>query len=79
MRILAIGLGGAGCRIVNSLYATDRRSSKVVCVQALAIDVNSDTLAQLGSLPENAKLFFPPIDPELQTGQMEGNTSDRNN
>ena len=66
MRILAIGLGGAGCRIVNSLYATDRRSSKIICVQALAVDVNSDTLAQLGSLPENAKLFFPPFDPDLQ-------------
>jgi len=65
MRILAIGLGGAGCRIVSSLYATDRRSSKVICVQALAIDVNSDTLDQLGNLPENAKLFFPPLDPEL--------------
>jgi len=65
MRILAIGLGGAGCRIVNSLYATDRRSSKVACVQALVIDVNSDTLAQLGSLPDGAKLFFPPVDPDL--------------
>ncbi len=65
MRILAIGLGGAGCRIVNSLYATDRRSSKVACVQALAVDVNSETLAQLGSLPENAKMFFPPLDPDL--------------
>ncbi len=65
MRILAIGLGGAGCRIVNSLYATDRRSSKVACVQALAVDVNSETLDQLGNLPENAKLFFPPLDPDL--------------
>lgn len=73
MRILAIGLGGAGCRIVNSLYATDRRSSKVICVQALAIDVNSDALAQLGSLPENAKLFFPPFDPELHP-EEEGDT-----
>jgi tubulin-like protein CetZ len=65
MRILAIGLGGAGCRIVNSLYTTDRRSSKVACVQALAIDVNSETLDQLGSLPSDAKLFFPPFDPDL--------------
>ena len=65
MRILAIGLGGAGCRIVNSLYATDRRSSKVACVQALVIDVNSDTLAQLGSIPDDAKLYFPPFDPDL--------------
>ncbi len=73
MRILAIGLGGAGCRIVNSLYTTDRRSSKIICVQALAIDVNSETLAQLGSLPENAKLFFPPFDPDLHP-EEEGDT-----
>jgi len=66
MRILAIGLGGAGCRIVNSLYTTDRRSSKVVCVQALVIDVNAETLSQLGGLPDSAKLFFPPIDLDLQ-------------
>jgi len=67
MRILAIGLGGAGCRIVNSLYATDRRSSKVVCVEALAIDVNAETLAQIGNMPDTAKLFFPPIDMDIQT------------
>jgi cell division GTPase FtsZ len=67
MRILTIGLGGAGGRIVNSLYTTDRRSSKVVCVQALAIDVNADALARLGGLPDSAKLYFPPIDLELQT------------
>jgi hypothetical protein len=71
MRILAIGLGGAGCRIVNNLYATDRRSSKVECVQALAVDVDTDTLTQLNGLPETAKLSFPPLDPEIQTGQME--------
>ncbi len=66
MRIFAIGLGGAGCRIVNSLYTTDRRSSKVVCVQALAIDVDADTLAHLEGLPDSAKLFFPPIDMDIQ-------------
>ncbi|MCK9590912.1 MAG: tubulin/FtsZ family protein [Methanoregula sp.] len=69
MRILAIGLGGAGCRIVNSLYTTDRRSSKVVCVEALAIDVHADTFAQMGGLPDNAKLFFPPVDTDLQINE----------
>jgi len=73
MRILAIGLGGAGCRIVNGLYTTDRRSSKVVCVQALVIDVNAETLAQMGGLPDSAKLFFPPFDPDIQT-EVGGNT-----
>lgn len=75
MRILAIGFGGAGCRIVNNLHATDRRSSKVLCVQALAIDVDSDTLAQLESLPENAKLFFPPLDPVLHPEEERENVT----
>jgi cell division GTPase FtsZ len=65
MRILAIGLGGAGCRIVSHLYSTDRRSSKVACVKALAVDVDSDTLAHLVDLPENAKIFFPALEPEV--------------
>ena len=73
MRILALGLGGAGCRIVNSLYTTDRRSSKVACVQALAIDVHADTLSQLEGLPENAKLFFPPLDQGIHP-EEEGET-----
>lgn len=62
MRILAIGLGGAGGRIVNHLYRTDRRSSKVACVQALAVDVDEDAIKRLTDLPENAKIFFPPLD-----------------
>ncbi|MDP3562912.1 MAG: tubulin/FtsZ family protein, partial [Methanoregula sp.] len=62
MRILAIGLGGAGCRIVNSLYAVDRRSSNVACVKAFAVDVDEATLSQLKGLPEDAKIFFPALD-----------------
>ena len=62
MRVLAIGLGGAGGRIVDMLYRTDRRSSKVACVQALAIDVDADSLSQLNGLPDTAKIFFPLID-----------------
>jgi cell division GTPase FtsZ len=64
MRIIAIGLGGAGCRIIDSLYATDRHSSKVACIQALAVDVDETTLKQLKALPDSEKLYFPPFDPE---------------
>ena len=73
MQILAIGLGGAGSRIASSLYTADRRSSKVACVQALAIDVDGDTLAKLGDLPENAKVYFP----ALEAGSLDnmGNTN----
>jgi len=62
MRILAIGLGGAGGRIVNHLYRTDRRSSKVACVQALAVDIDPDAMEKLADLPGNAKVCFPPVD-----------------
>ncbi|MGP8255288.1 MAG: cell division protein [Methanoregula sp.] len=65
MRILAIGLGGAGCRIANALYANDRRSSKVTCVQALAVDIDGETLAQLQGLPEQAKIGFTAVEPDF--------------
>ncbi|MFA6332280.1 MAG: hypothetical protein WCX22_04955 [Methanoregula sp.] len=63
MRIVAIGLGGAGCRIVDSLYSIDRHSSKVACVQVLAVDVDETTLQQLGGVPDTQKLYYPPFDP----------------
>ncbi|MBP2146558.1 cell division GTPase FtsZ [Methanofollis sp. W23] len=62
MRVLAIGLGGAGNRVVNRLYDHDRRS-KVFCMSALAIDLDANTLLQLDTLPSEAQVFFPPIDP----------------
>jgi cell division GTPase FtsZ len=65
MRIIAIGIGGAGCRIVNSLYAIDRKSSKVACVQALAIDVDETTVKQLTALPENARMCFSALEPGI--------------
>ncbi|MCK9580129.1 MAG: hypothetical protein M0Q92_06725 [Methanoregula sp.] len=65
MRIVAIGLGGAGCRIVDSLYSTDRKSSKVACIQGLAVDVDEKTLKQLTALPESSRLYFPAMDPEI--------------
>ncbi|WP_292371074.1 hypothetical protein [Methanoregula sp. UBA64] len=65
MRILAIGLGGAGCRIADALYANDRKSSKVTCVQAFAVDTDNETLARLWALPEHARIGFEPLDAGL--------------
>ncbi|MGA2161851.1 MAG: hypothetical protein ABSG28_06625 [Methanoregula sp.] len=71
MRIFAIGVGGAGCRIANALYANDRKSSKVACVQALAVDIDSDTIAQMQALPERAKICFMDIEPGRSPGETE--------
>ncbi|MDD1683383.1 MAG: tubulin/FtsZ family protein [Methanoregula sp.] len=72
MRIIAIGIGGAGCRIVNSLYAIDRKNSKVVCVQGLAIDVDEETIKQLTALPENARMCFSALDPGIPDSRGAG-------
>jgi len=61
MRVLAIGLGGAGSRVVDSLYDHDRRS-RVYCMNAVAIDIDPNSLIQLRHLPDHARIFFPRID-----------------
>ncbi|MGC9434465.1 MAG: tubulin/FtsZ family protein [Methanomicrobiales archaeon] len=63
MRVLAIGLGGAGSRIVDRLHEHDRRS-RLGCMHAVAVDTDPNTLMQVSDLPESARLYFPSIDPE---------------
>ena len=62
MRVLAIGLGGAGSRIVDVLYGQDLAGA-IHCMAALAVDFDIDTLMRLKHLPSNARIHFPPIDP----------------
>jgi tubulin-like protein CetZ len=62
MRVLAIGLGGAGARIVDALYGQDLQGS-VHCMSALAVDFDLDTLMRMKHLPSIGRIHFPPIDP----------------
>ena len=62
MRVLAIGLGGAGARIVDTLYGQDLQGC-IHCMAALAVDFDVDSLMRLKHLPSSAKIHFPPIDP----------------
>ncbi|HOI12879.1 MAG TPA: tubulin/FtsZ family protein [Methanoculleus sp.] len=61
MRVLTIGIGGAGSRVVDNLYDHDRRS-KVCCMSAVAIDIDPNSLLQLRHLPNPARIFFPRVD-----------------
>ncbi|MDD1676506.1 MAG: cell division protein, partial [Methanomicrobiales archaeon] len=61
MRVLAIGLGGSGSRIVDSLYEHDRKSG-VGCMQPIAIDTDANTLMALRNIPVSARLHFAPLD-----------------
>ncbi|HQD23464.1 MAG TPA: tubulin/FtsZ family protein [Methanoculleus sp.] len=60
MRVLTIGLGGAGSRVVDKLYDHDRRSG-VHCTNAVVIDVDPNSLLQLSHLPNDARIFFPGV------------------
>lgn len=60
MRALAVGVGGAGSRIVDALYGHDRRSG-VHCMDAVAIDLDSVTLLDLQYLPPPSRLYYPPL------------------
>ena len=64
MRILTIGVGGAGSRIVDQLYYQDQRSS-ISCISAVVVDTDGNFLSQLKNIPDEAKIFFPAIDPEV--------------
>ncbi|PKG33526.1 MAG: hypothetical protein CW742_02485 [Methanoregula sp.] len=48
---------------MDSLYAIDRKSSRVACVEGLVADVDEATLQQLLALPDSQKLYYPPFDP----------------
>ncbi|MEI6292468.1 MAG: tubulin/FtsZ family protein [Methanomicrobiales archaeon] len=61
MRIFAIGLGGAGCRIADMLYGQDRQFSKVSCVEAIAIDRDAGTLNHLAHIPAGKRIYFPSV------------------
>ena len=60
VRILAIGLGGAGSRIVDTLHRHDRKSG-LPCVEGIVIDIDPNLLRSLVSLPEHARMFFPSV------------------
>jgi cell division GTPase FtsZ len=61
MRIFAIGLGGAGCRIADMLYGQDRQFSTISCVEAIAIDRDAETLNHLAHIPVGKRIYFPSV------------------
>ena len=68
MRIFAIGLGGAGCRIADMLYGQDHQFSNVSCVEAIAIDRDAGTLNHLVHIPAGKRIYFPTV--SLQTDDI---------
>ncbi len=69
MQVLAVGLGGAGCRIVDRLYDHDTRS-RIGCVDAIVIDTDVNTLTHLRHIPVNERIYFPLLDPDDPEGVL---------
>lgn len=60
MRVLVIGLGGAGGRLADTLYRRDR-AGPVSCVEAVAIDTDAQAIRQLSAIPAEHRLYYPPV------------------
>ncbi|MDD1717512.1 MAG: tubulin/FtsZ family protein [Methanoregulaceae archaeon] len=65
MEILAIGLGGAGCRIVEALVSYDRRSGNGTIINAIAVDRDAGDLNLLAGFRAGEKLYVSPPDPSV--------------
>jgi cell division GTPase FtsZ len=63
MRVLLIGVGGAGCRIVDTIFKLDVGSPGIRCTDGIAIDRDADDLHALSSLPVEHRIFYQPLDP----------------
>lgn len=62
MRVLTIGLGGAGSHITDKLLEHDRMG-EAHCVEGIAVDSDADELASLAMVDANHRLFFSQLDP----------------
>jgi cell division GTPase FtsZ len=71
MRILLIGIGGAGCRIADALTDQDLRSHSIRCIDGIAVDRDAEDLNSLRAIPQENRIFYQLLDP-LHTGEPAG-------
>jgi cell division GTPase FtsZ len=62
MRALLIGLGGAGCRIVDTLNQHDERSG-VQSVRSFVFDADQKTISEMQTIPQEDRFILTPVDP----------------
>jgi cell division GTPase FtsZ len=63
MRVLLVGIGGAGCRIADALALHDIRSRSLRCADAVAVDSTTDDLNALQTIPPGNRIFYQSLDP----------------
>lgn len=62
MQIAAIGVGGAGCRVVDALWRDNELREPSYLADALAFDTDTDVLNQLQAVPDEARVSFGSIE-----------------
>jgi cell division GTPase FtsZ len=63
MRVLLVGVGGAGCRLVDSIIGHDKKSRSPRCTDGVAVDRDADSLNALENLPLEQRIYYQPLDP----------------
>lgn len=58
MQLIVCGLGGAGSRIADALAAADSRGSRSAVVDAVALDTDQGSLADLETIPEDNRHLY---------------------
>jgi len=58
-----VGIGGAGCRIADTIYDYDKKSPSIRCTDGIAIDSDAESLSTLRALPRENLLFSKALDP----------------
>ncbi|HPH35651.1 MAG TPA: hypothetical protein PLU94_09210 [Methanoregulaceae archaeon] len=58
-----VGIGGAGCRIADTIYDYDKKSPSIRCTDGIAIDSDAVSLSTLRALPRENLLFSKALDP----------------
>jgi cell division GTPase FtsZ len=69
MRVLLVGVGGAGCRIADSIYRHDT-NSKIRCTEGIAVDRDAEALQALSALPREKRIFYQPLDPNHMASSL---------
>jgi cell division GTPase FtsZ len=70
MRVLLIGIGGAGCRVADTIYSHDINSPSIRCTDGIAVDRDADALHALPTLPVDHRIYYQSLDPNRATGDL---------
>ncbi len=70
MRVLLVGVGGAGCRMADTMYTLDIKTRSIRCTDGIAVDRDADSLQALESLPVEHRIYYQSLVPGHNGGYL---------